>query len=46
MIPGSAGFGNHVVYLDFNLFVHHIMEQCYNGSLIGSVTPQTRYPDL
>ena len=32
---GSAGFGNHVVYLDFNLFVHHIMEQGYS-SLIGS----------
>ena len=36
MIPGCAGFGNHVVYVDFNLFVHHIVEQGYHGSLISS----------
>ena len=35
MIPGSVGFGNHVVYVDFNLFMHHIMEQGY-GLLISS----------
>ena len=37
MIPGSAGFGNHVVYIDFDFFVHHIMERGYHGSLIGSI---------
>ena len=36
MIPGSVGFGNHVIYVDFNLFMHHIMEQGQHGSLISS----------
>ena len=36
MIPSSAGFGNHVVHVDFDFFVHHIMEQGYHGSLISS----------
>ena len=36
MILGSVGFGNHVIYVDFDLFMHHIMEQGYHGLLIGS----------
>ena len=36
MIPGSVGFGYHVIHVDFNLFMHHIMEQGQHGSLISS----------
>ena len=36
MIPGCAGFRNHVVYIDFDLIVHHILEQDYYGTLISS----------
>ena len=37
MILGGAGFGNHVIYVDFNLFMLHIMEQGYHGSLVSSL---------
>jgi len=36
MILSSAGFGYHVVYVDFDFFMHHIMEQGCHGSLISS----------
>ena len=47
MILGSVGFSNHVIYVDFDLFMHHIMEQGYHGSLIGSIDVlQTKWHDI
>ena len=35
MISRSMQLDDHVIYLDFNLFMHHIMEQSYHGWLIS-----------
>ena len=35
----SYGLGNHVVYVDFDFSVHHVVEQSHHSPLIG-------YPDV
>ena len=35
MISRSARLGNHMILVDFDLLMHHTMEQGYHGSLVG-----------
>ena len=35
MISKSAWLGSHIIHIDFDLLMHHIMEQGYHGSLVG-----------
>ena len=35
MISRSARLGDNNIYIEFDLLVHHIMEQGYHGSLVG-----------
>ena len=37
MISRSAQLGDHVIYIEFNLLMHHIMEQSYHDSLISRI---------
>ena len=35
MISRSLWLGNHIIHIDFDLFMHQIMEQGYHGLLVG-----------
>ena len=47
MISRSARLGNHIFHVDFNLLIHHIMEQGYHGSLVSHPNIlQTEWHDI
>jgi len=47
MISRSAQLGDHVIHIDFDLLMHHIMEQGYHGSLVSHTCIfQTEWHDI
>ena len=47
MISRSLWLGNHAIHIDFNLLMHHIIEQGYHGSLVGCIgIRQSKWHDI